>query len=379
MFFQETIFAHFERVHIFALALAGIALFNLLTLRKPNRNIVALEKPSVSILIPARNEEHTITKCLQSLLAQDYPHFEVLVWDDCSTDKTRDILRTIHDKRFRWIAGTEPPPGWLGKSWACFNLAQYARGDLLIFTDADTWHEPSMVQTLVNEMLVHKLDALSGVAREETKTLGEKLTVPFLVWSVVALYPHFLSLLFPRWRAFAVGNGQIMVFYKGVYWAIDGHQAVRGKVVEDIELARILRLRGYRYRFYNLTEIVSCQMYRGFQEAFRGLAKSYFWVFGGNVAFSSFVWGWLFFYTIYPYWLLFGKHELVRALLTIGANGFSWWVASSFYRLSPWSIFLNPLITVINTFIGWTSIFLTKTRRVLWKERHIFRTFSPSR
>lgn len=193
MFPQETIFAHFERVHTFALALVGIALFNLLTLRKPKRNIVALEKPSVSILIPARNEEHTITRCLQSLLAQDYPHFEVLVWDDCSTDKTRDILCTIHDKRFRWIAGTEPPPGWLGKSWACFNLAQYARGDLLIFTDADTWHEPSMVQTLVNEMLVHKLDALSGVAREETKTLGKSLLFLFLsgAWShcIPTFYP----------------------------------------------------------------------------------------------------------------------------------------------------------------------------------------------
>ncbi len=265
MFAQETIFAHFERVHIFALTLAGIALVNLLTLRKPNRKITALEKPLVSVLIPARNEEHTITRCLQSLFSQDYPHFEVLVWDDCSTDKTRDILCTIHDKRFRWIAGTEPPPGWLGKSWACLNLAQHARGDILIFTDADTWHEPSMLHTLVSEMLVHKLDTLSGVAREETKTLGEKLTVPFIVWSVIALYPHFLSLLFPRWRAFAVGNGQIMVFHKRVYWAIDGHRAVREKVVEDIELAQFSD-----YVDTAIVSIISPRLYRvGCTEVFK--------------------------------------------------------------------------------------------------------------
>ncbi len=373
MFPQETIFAHFERVHIFALALVGIALCNLLTLRKPNRKIVTLEKPLVSILIPARNEEGTITRCLQSLLSQDYPRFEILVWDDCSTDRTREILQTFRDGRFRWISGTEPPPGWLGKSWACFNLAKNAQGEILIFTDADTWHEPSMVHTLVNEMLVSRLDALSGVAQEETKTLGEKLTVPFLVWSVVALYPHFLSSLFPRWRALAVGNGQLMAFRKKAYWAINGHQAVRGKVVEDIELARLLRIHGYRYRLYNLTEIVSCRMYRNFQEAFRGLTKSYFWIFGGNTAFSIFVWSWLVFYTIYPFWLLFRQHELARALLTIGANGFSWWVASFFYCLTPWSIFLNPLITVISTLIGWSSIILTKTRRVIWKERYILK------
>ncbi|MEN3188913.1 MAG: glycosyltransferase, partial [Atribacterota bacterium] len=116
MFDQGTIFTHFERVHIFAIVLAGIAFFNLLTIQKPTRRGITSEKPLVSILIPARNEERTITRCLQSILAQDYPRFEVLVWDDCSTDKTREILYTIQDRRFRWIAGSEPPPGWLGKS-----------------------------------------------------------------------------------------------------------------------------------------------------------------------------------------------------------------------------------------------------------------------
>lgn len=373
----QSILVHFERVHIFALALAGIAFLNLFTIRRPTSKTASTEKPLVSVLVPARNEERTIARCLQSLLAQDYPHFEVLVWDDCSTDRTREILEAVHDPKFRSITGTEPPPGWLGKSWACFNLAQHARGEILIFTDADTWHKPFMIQAVVEEMLANRLDALSGIAREETITLGEKLTVPFMVWSVVALYPHFLSLFLPRLRAFAVGNGQLMAFRRNAYWAIDGHQTVRAKVVEDIELARLLCLHGYRYRFYNLTDFVSCRMYRNFHEAFQGLTKSYFWIFGGNVTFSTFVWGWLLFYTIYPYVLL-GQGDFRRAFLTIGANGFSWMIASSFYRLTPWSVFLNPLILAINTLIGWTSTILTKTNRVTWKGR-ILKAFPPPR
>jgi len=135
------------------------------------------------------------------------------------------------------------------------------------------------------------LDALSGIAREVTVTWGEHLTVPFMVWSVAALYPHFFSCLFPRSRALAVGNGQLMAFRKSAYWAIDGHRGTWRKVVEDMELARTLRLRGYRYRFYNLTDLVSCQMYSNFREAFQGMTKSYFWIFGGHAAFSGFVWG----------------------------------------------------------------------------------------
>lgn len=371
------ILVHFERVHIFALALAGIALLNLCTIRRLSSKIIIREKPPVSVLIPVRNEEHTIARCLRSLLVQDYPHFEVLVWDDCSNDRTSEILEAVHDQKFRSITGTEPPPGWLGKSWACFNLAQRAQGEILIFTDADTWHEPSMLQAVVGEMLTNQLDALSGIAQEVTITLGEKLTVPFMVWSVVALYPHFLSLLFPHLQAFVVGNGQLMAFRREVYWAIDGHQAVRAKVVEDIELARLLRLHGHRYRFYNLANFVSCRMYRNFREAFQGFTKSYFWIFGGNVAFSTFVWGWFLFYTVYPYVLL-SQGNLPRALLTIGANGLSWMIASFFYRLTPWSVLLNPFILVTNTFIGWASTILTKMNRLTWKGR-LLRASPPPR
>jgi chlorobactene glucosyltransferase len=373
------IVVHFQRVHIFALAIGIIALLNLFTIRRPTPKLLSREKPLVSVLVPARNEEHNIQKCLRSLFVQDYPRLEILVWDDCSTDRTREILTAIQDERFRWTKGTPPPPGWLGKSWACYNLAQKARGEILIFTDADTWHEPSSLSRLVEVMYHEHLDALSGVAREVTVTWGEKLTVPFMVWSVAALYPHLLSFFFPRSRALAVGNGQLMAFRRSTYWAIDGHQGVRGKVIEDMELARTLRLRGYRYRFYNLTDLLSCRMYHNFREAFQGMVKSYFWVFGGNIIFSSFVWGWLLFYTLYPYYLLLSHRHHSLALLTIGVNAFSWGIVALFYRVTPWVVLFNPAILLINVFIGWTSTVLTRMKRVTWKGRRILTASPPPR
>ena len=370
---------HFQRVHIFALAIGIIALLNLFTIRRLTSKPLSKEKPLVSVLVPARNEEQNIQKCLRSLLAQDYPHLEILVWDDCSTDRTREILASIQDVRFRWMKGTEPPPGWLGKSWACYNLAQKAQGEILVFTDADTWHEPSSLSRVVEVMYHEHLDALSGVAKEVTVTWGEKLTVPFMVWSIAALYPHVLSFLFPRSRALAVGNGQLMAFHQSTYWAIDGHRGVRGRVIEDMELARALRLRGHRYRFYNLTDLVSCRMYRNFQEAFSGLVKSYFWVFGGNIIFSSFVWGWLLFYTLYPYYLLLSNRHHSLALLTVGVNAFSWGIVARFYRVTPWVVLFNPVILLINVFIGWTSTVFTRMKRVTWKGRRILTASPPPR
>ncbi|GEM_PF-2004364 len=111
----EDIVVHFQRVHIFALATGIIVLLNLFTIQRPLPKPFPNGKPLVSVLVPVRNEERTIGKCLRSLLAQDYPYLEILVWDDCSTDRTREILVAIQDTRFRWIAGTEPTPRVAGE------------------------------------------------------------------------------------------------------------------------------------------------------------------------------------------------------------------------------------------------------------------------
>ena len=128
------------------------ALINYLTVRRFDQYPPARERPSVSVLVPARNEARNIEACLDSLLLQDYPDYELIVLDDHSTDSTPEILGRLaaHNPRLRLLSGAALPAGWLGKHWACHQLYQASTGDLLLFTDADTRHEPDMLRASVS-------------------------------------------------------------------------------------------------------------------------------------------------------------------------------------------------------------------------------------
>jgi chlorobactene glucosyltransferase len=140
------------------------------------------DAPLVSILIPARNEERNIGACVSSLLAQDYPAWELLVLDDHSEDATGEIVRSLIAKapvvQARLMDGTALPAGWTGKSWACHQLAQQARGAYLFFTDADTAHAPDTIAAAVAHATRTRADLLSAWPRLITITWGEKLVIP---------------------------------------------------------------------------------------------------------------------------------------------------------------------------------------------------------
>jgi chlorobactene glucosyltransferase len=145
--------------------------------------------PLTSILIPARNEEVSIRDCVVSLLEQDYPNIEIIVLDDHSTDNTAKILSelAITTSKLKIIEGKEIPPGWLGKNWACNQLGELSQGSILLFTDADTHHEPKAVREAVSTMIAQRLDFLSALPFQIVETLGEKLLVSslVLVYSIV--------------------------------------------------------------------------------------------------------------------------------------------------------------------------------------------------
>jgi len=138
--------------------------------------------PMVSVLVPARNEVENILPCVQSLLNQHYDNYEVIVYDDNSTDGTLDKLLSIQDPRLKVLKGSEVPPGWMGKNWACYNLAKHANGDYFIFVDADTVAKPSMLASVMSFVLQHNIRAGSGIPTEDMKSFGELITVPFIYW-----------------------------------------------------------------------------------------------------------------------------------------------------------------------------------------------------
>ena len=185
------------------MVLANLSCFDSLRVAEP----FGPDAPMVSILVPARNEARNIAACAGSLLAQDYPNFELLVLDDHSEDATAEIARGLgvseSGERARLIRGEALPPGWCGKNWACHQLARAARGEFLFFTDADTAHAPGTVSAAIAYARKHRADLVSAWPRLVTVTWSEKLIIPMIVLLGMTLYPHWLVLLLQRWPRLA--------------------------------------------------------------------------------------------------------------------------------------------------------------------------------
>jgi len=198
-------------------------------------------KPKVSIIVPARNEEQAISKCLQSLLNQDYDNFEIIAVDDSSTDNTFAIISDL-SKNNRTLIPIKSPPrpdDWIGKNWACFQGYKKSAGEILLFTDADTIHRPDVLSSAINTMLHDGLDALTLVPKLLCQDLITKFTLP-----VLSVFLH------SRYSPLKVNNpnnkigyffGSFYLISKINYEKIGTHEQVRGELVEDGALGRIVK------------------------------------------------------------------------------------------------------------------------------------------
>ncbi len=257
--------------------MAGVTLLNLLTFRSVKRSLTPETTPFVSVLVPARNEERNIAKCLKSLLGQDYSHFEVIVLDDSSSDATFDIARSFaaNDPRLRLLEGKPLPEGWTGKSFACHQLSQEAKGELLLFVDADTEHTPHSISASVAEMQRSRVDLLTLIPRQIMGTFWEKAILPLLHFSTFCFLPFPLVSLSKNPK-FAMANGQFMLFKKRVYETIGGHKEVRTALVEDVWLSRLVKQHEFRLLVMDGARLVSCRMYTSLRGIWEGFSKNLF-------------------------------------------------------------------------------------------------------
>lgn len=261
-----------------------ISFSNLIHIKRFDDYQPSVEQPFVSILVPARDEERNIEACVRSLLAQHYSNFEVIVLNDHSTDGTAGILARLSrsDSRLHVINGAPLPEGWPGKHWACQQLSQTARGEYLLFTDADTRHEPNILTCAVSAAQKENADLVTAIPREEVISLGEKLLVPFMCFGIVSYLPLNLVQKYQS-SALSVTIGQFMLFRTSAYQAIGGYATACQNVNDDVLLGRTLIEKGYRWRILDGNGAVSCRMYHNFNEAVEGFSKNVFGFFNYRI------------------------------------------------------------------------------------------------
>jgi chlorobactene glucosyltransferase len=235
------------------------------------------ELPFLSIIVPARNEERQIETCVRSLLAQHYPHFEVIVVDDRSTDSTARILDRLSaaDARVRAICGEPLPEGWIGKPWALTQGVRCARGEWLLFTDADTDHEPLACASAVRYALARNLSFLSLLTTQRFETPAERVVLPAILYMIAFGIGSLDAINDPSRVDSAIFNGQYILCERRAFEAIGGHDRVRASIAEDYELARIVKRDGrFRSMLVDANDLVYTRMYRSLREIWDGFGKN---------------------------------------------------------------------------------------------------------
>ena len=323
----------------------------------------------VSILVPARNEAGNILILLESISKQDYQHYEVIVYDDHSTDDTYAVCSgfALLHPRFKVVKGKQLPEGWLGKNFACHQLAKEAKGDFFLFIDADVKVEKSLINSAVHRMGLYNLSLLSLVPNQVMLTAGEYTTVPLMNFALLNLLPLRLVAITKEYYI-ASACGQFMLFDANIYKENQWHEQVKNKVVEDGEIMKITKSSGYKGDLLLGNKMLYCRMYRNYNEAINGFGKNTYAAFNYNtLAFLLYI------------LLVIGGPALIISTLNInlifytcGLILLSRIMISFLSGQSVWlNIFLHPVQMFNLAIISFISIKRRITKTNEWKNRKI--------
>ncbi len=332
--------------------------------------------PLVSVLIPARNEERNIERCVNSLRNQLYKNYEILVLNDNSTDNTLQILNRIAemDDRVRVLNGEPLPKDWYGKPFALHQLSLKARGEILIFTDADTIHNPTSVSWAVTNLRGLNADMISGYIGQIFLTFGELITVPLMFFLTGFVIPLFLNRTVSKLSFFSAAIGQFIAIRNDVFKAIGGCEVFKRKT-SDIYMARYVKKMGYQTRFLNITEHVKCRMYKGYRQAVEGIGKNIFDFLGKNTLVLFLMIIAVFFFLFFPFPLLIGcivtgSPWLLHVVILNILYTLTWLFMFLGQRLHWWYGFLWPLMFLNLLYMaGWSYFRTISGRGFLWKDR----------
>lgn len=341
--------------------------------------------PLVSVIVPARNEERNITGCVETLLAQSYPRFEVIVVDDGSTDATPRLLdKLTHDNHtghsLRVARVDQLPPGWAGKPHALHIGATEAQGEWLLFTDADTRHQPESLATVMREALARRLDLLSLGTTQELPDFWGRVLMPLAYMGISFMYPE-REVNDPK-SPVAIANGQFILLRRGMYEHIGGYAAaaLRATVLDDRDLAVEIKRHGGKMAMLDGRDLVRTRMYHTLSEHWEGWGKNAYAGSRGGLPFFVAMLAGLPLIGIVPF--LLPILVLSRRLRMVSFAGCAAAVSALLYRrrvdgglgIPRWYAWTHPLGAAIFTGILARSFWRVRTGRgVTWRGR----TYQP--
>jgi cellulose synthase/poly-beta-1,6-N-acetylglucosamine synthase-like glycosyltransferase len=269
----------------------GVLLLNLATfpvLRPPSRSGASLSPANarrgrpdcVSLLVPVRDEAAGLAATVPAMLAQDAD--ELILLDDASSDGSGPLAAALlaGHPGARVVTGTPAPPGWIGKSWACQQLADQASGSLLVFCDADVLLGAGALEAVITQMRAQDASVFSVFPRQITASLGEHLITPLIDDVLLCFLPF--GLLSADVPSAATANGSLLAFTRPAYDHLGGFAAVRGEISEDLAFARRTRASGLKLGLALGGDLVATRMYDGYREVIEGMARGLLPAAGGS-------------------------------------------------------------------------------------------------
>ena len=355
----------FDRAATGVYALLGLTLAgNLVYLARQRRRTPA-RWPRLSVVVPARNEAANLPVLLGGLLSQDYPDLEVLVYDDGSTDATPDVLAAhAHDPRLVAMRGEGPPPGWMGKCHALARATDRATGERLLFLDADVrLKHPAALRRLVERHTAlpetPEASVLTGLG--DLGESGGTLLVSLVANSMLIGLPWWMPRRL-RTRGLGALNGQVWLIDAALYRRLRPHEAMRGEVLEDVQIGRYLRANGVVATMSALQGDLAVRMYESFGGAWDGFRKNAYLILGGTPATFAAI------YTLYVATFVVGPIRRPALLVPLVAMKT---ITDRLCGLPLRHGLAAPLSYVLSAVMAADSAHAHATGRVRWKGRRV--------
>jgi len=342
--------------------------------------------PLISVCVPARNEERNIRTCVEGILNQDYPNFEVIVLDDRSTDLTPEILRQLvaQNGKLQIISGSDLPEGWAGKPHALYQASAHARGKWLCFIDADTFLTPETFSSCYTKAIETEADMFTIMTFQILGSFWEKTVMPLVMTALsVGFSPRRVN--DPRTKD-AIANGQFIMIKHSVYDAIGGHESVKNSIVEDKDISILVKSNGYRLVVADGMKVAKTRMYTSLTEMWEGWTKNIYlglrdqtgllWlgVFGAFLAVMASL-----FLPIWPLiglnWFLKGGEwmaitVIVESMLLWGYLIYARAEVAKYMNISRWYALTTPIGAGVFGAMMFTSAWRVLSRKgVTWKGR----------